>query len=107
MTGSLVIGCFSATGHTAYLAQWVEERVRRIVGSDIVGCFTVLAAQRGMLWGNLDLPGAEDPLGRNRLGTQLGLAAQASSGHPSPSDRLTAGHLGQWAAQFLLRLGRP
>jgi len=35
--------------------------------------FTVLAAQNGMIWCNLDFPGRYDPAGRNRLGTQVGL----------------------------------
>jgi hypothetical protein len=42
--------------------------------------FAVLAAQHGMVWCGLDIPGGCDPLGRNRLGSQLGLATCAIEG---------------------------
>lgn len=41
--------------------------------SHTLSYFTVLAAQHGMIWCNLDIPGRYDPAGRNRLGTQVGL----------------------------------
>ncbi|MBR1089098.1 flavodoxin family protein [Bradyrhizobium manausense] len=31
--------------------------------------FSILAAQHGMLWCGLDIPGGDDPSGRNRLGS--------------------------------------
>ena len=58
--------------------------------------FAVLAAQHGMLWCGLDIPGGgSDPLGRNRLGSQLGLAAQANVGLLEASDIATARYLGK------------
>lgn len=58
--------------------------------------FAVLAAQHGMLWCGLDIPGGHDPEGRNRLGAQLGVAAHAiADGAPDPSDLATARHLGR------------
>ncbi len=66
--------------------------------------FTVLAAQHGMLWCNLDLPGGEDPQGRNRLGTQVGVVAQAASDGVDPHDLLTAAHLGHRVAEWVVRL---
>ncbi|GGR11687.1 flavodoxin family protein [Streptomyces netropsis] len=74
--------------------------------------FTVLAAQHGMHWVNLDLlPGtSEDEL--NRLGGWLGAMGQCA-GDEGPesmkkSDLLTAAHLGQRVAQHaqLLQLAR-
>jgi len=44
-----------------------------------------------MLWCSLDIPGGQDPTGRNRLGTQLGLTSQT----PDAADLATAHHLGR------------
>ena len=66
--------------------------------------FSVLAAQHGMVWCNLDIPGGHDAQGRNRLGTQLGLATQAIDGKLAPEDLLTASHLGRRVASLALRL---
>jgi multimeric flavodoxin WrbA len=56
--------------------------------------FSILAAQHGMLWCGLDIPGGMDPGGRNRLGSGLGLATQVVDGLLDPSDLATARHLG-------------
>jgi multimeric flavodoxin WrbA len=66
--------------------------------------FTVLAAQHGMIWCNLDIPGGEDPSGRNRLGTQVGATSQTASGLVPAGDLLTAGHLGRRVALFVAKL---
>ena len=68
--------------------------------------FTILAAQHGMLWCNLDIPSGHDLLGRNRnrLGTQVGVAAQAVDGALPDADILTARHLGQQVATLALQL---
>ncbi len=65
--------------------------------------FTVLAAQHGMLWCNLDIPGGEDAAGRNRLGTQVGLASQAADGKVAADDLLTATYLGRRVATLVKR----
>lgn len=57
--------------------------------------FAILAAQHGMLWCSLDIPGGSDRHGRNRLGSQLGLATHAVEGVPHSSDLATAHHLGK------------
>ena len=56
--------------------------------------FTILAAQHSMLWCGLDLGAGLDPAGRNRLGNQLGLVAQAVNGVVMDVDLATARHLG-------------
>lgn len=61
--------------------------------------FAVLAAQHGMLWCSLDIPGGVDPEGRNRLGSQLGLATYAVNGAVDPTDIATAQHLGRRLAR--------
>ena len=68
--------------------------------------FSVLAAQHGMLWCNLDLACGQNPSGLNRLGTQLGLASQGNAGVVPESDLLTAAHLGRRLADLLGRLSR-
>jgi NAD(P)H dehydrogenase (quinone) len=65
---------------------------------------SVLASQHGMLWCNLDTPGGEDPSGLNRLGTQVGLASQATAGQIPECDLLTATHLGRRVARLVHRL---
>lgn len=67
--------------------------------------FTVLAAQHGMLWCGLDIPGEADPDGRNRLGSQLGLATHAVDGKHHPSDLATARYLGARLAKLCSRFG--
>lgn len=61
--------------------------------------FAVLAAQHGMLWCGLDIPGGCDPHGRNRLGTQLGLATHAADGMLDDADLVTAHYLGKRLAR--------
>jgi len=63
--------------------------------------FSILAAQHGMLWCSLDIPGGYDPLGRNRLGSQLGLATHAAEGILDASDLATAHHLGRRLTKVL------
>ncbi|UWU66003.1 flavodoxin family protein [Bradyrhizobium sp. NC92] len=62
--------------------------------------FTILAALHGMLWCGLDVPGGEDPTGRNRLGSQLGLATNIIDGALPHSDLTTAEYLGQRLAKL-------
>ncbi|UNO43006.1 flavodoxin family protein [Streptomyces sp. MST-110588] len=72
--------------------------------------FTVLAAQHGMYWVNLDLlPGTEET-DLNRIGGWLGAMAQCP-GREGPemmkkADLLTASHLGQRVAEHTLLLRR-
>ena len=66
--------------------------------------FAVLAAQHGMIWCNLDIPGGYDPQNRNRLGTQMGVSSQQVEGSLPAADLLTAQHLGQQVASLALRL---
>ena len=66
--------------------------------------FSLLAAQHGMIWCNLDIPCGYDALRRNRLGTQLGVASQVVDGALAEEDLLTARHLGRRVAAFALRL---
>ncbi|MDA9447013.1 MULTISPECIES: flavodoxin family protein [Bradyrhizobium] len=67
--------------------------------------FSILAAQHGMLWCGLDIPGGEDPSGRNRLGSQLGLATHLVGGLLPQSDVSTAEYLGQRLAATASRNG--
>jgi multimeric flavodoxin WrbA len=66
--------------------------------------FAVFAAQHGMIWCNLDIPGGYDPKGRNRLGTQVGVASESINGIVNELDLQTATSLGQRVAQLTLRL---
>lgn len=66
--------------------------------------FTVLAAQHGMLWCSLDIPGGNDELGRNRLGSQIGLATQLVDGALPSSDLATAHHLGRRLADVTVSI---
>ncbi|MCV2360398.1 flavodoxin family protein [Paucibacter sp. TC2R-5] len=66
--------------------------------------FSVLAAQHGMIWCGLDIPGGYDSLGRNRLGTQMGVTAQSADGQLSEIDLVTARYLGKRVAQIAKRL---
>lgn len=65
--------------------------------------FSILAAQHGMLWCGLDIPGGEDLAGRNRLGSQLGLATHLIDGSLPQSDLCTAEYLGQRLAKMASR----
>jgi NAD(P)H dehydrogenase (quinone) len=67
--------------------------------------FSILAAQHGMLWCGLDIPGGEDPSGRNRLGSQLGLATHSVDGSLPQSDLGTAEYLGLRLARLASRNG--
>ena len=66
---------------------------------------SILAAQHGMLWCGLDIPGGEDPGGRNRLGSQLGLAAHMIDAALPQCDLSTAEYLGQRLAKMASRNG--
>lgn len=72
---------------------------------DQLHTLTILAAQHGMLWCGLDIPGGEDPGGRNRLGSQLGLATHLVDGVLPQSDLSTAEYLGQRLAKMAGRNG--
>ncbi|MBW7969035.1 flavodoxin family protein [Bradyrhizobium sp. BR 10289] len=87
--------------------RWSEQRwANKIAGGFTTGAcaagdqlhtltyFSILAAQHGMLWCGLDIPGGEDPAGRNRLGSQLGLATHPVGGALPQSDVSTAEYLG-------------
>ena len=67
--------------------------------------FTVLAAQHGMLWCGLDIPGGGDPHDRNRLGNQTGLVCHTVDGEIAVSDLATARHLGERLAWLTARPG--
>ncbi len=66
--------------------------------------FTVLAAQHGMLWVGLNIPGGHDPQGRNRLGAQLGLIAQSTGTTVPTVDLDTASYFGARVAQKAMSL---
>jgi len=68
--------------------------------------FTILAAQHGMLWCGLDIPGGADPQGRNRLGSQSGLATHVVDGALDASDLATARYLGRRLARVAARAGK-
>ena len=72
--------------------------------SHTLAYFTILAAQHGMLWCNLDIPGGQDRDGRNRLGNQLGLVSQLENGALPESDLTTARYLGARLASVAGRL---
>ncbi len=67
--------------------------------------FGVLAAQHGMIWCNLDIPGGIDPQGRNRLGCQAGVVAEIGDGGPQAGDLLTAAYLGRRVARLAGLIG--
>jgi multimeric flavodoxin WrbA len=88
--------------------RWSEQRWARKVAAGFTtgSCangdqghtltyFTVLAAQHGMLWCSLNIPGGNDQRGRNRLGSQIGLATQIVDGELPHSDLATAHYLGR------------
>ncbi|MEZ5773436.1 MAG: flavodoxin family protein [Hyphomicrobiaceae bacterium] len=66
--------------------------------------FSILASQHGMIWCGLDIPSGYDPAGRNRLGTQLGLATETAGDAFVESDLVTAAHLGARVARLAARL---
>ena len=63
----------------------------------------IFAAQHGMLWCGVDIPGGFDRQGRNRLGAQGGLVAHSSDGTVNPLDLETASYLGQRVATLSKR----
>ena len=98
--------------------RWSEQRwANKIAGGFTTGAcasgdqlhtltyFSILAAQHGMLWCGLDIPGGEDPGGRNRLGSQLGLATHLVGDDLPESDLSTAEYLGQRLAKMAGRNG--
>jgi NAD(P)H dehydrogenase (quinone) len=66
--------------------------------------FTILAAQHGMVWIGLDIPGGYDKQGRNRSGSQLGICAQSEGSNLHESDLRTAEYLGLRVAELAVRL---
>lgn len=66
--------------------------------------FSILAAQHGMIWLGLDIPGGYDELGRNTLGSQLGLASHCSGPQINSSDYVTAQYLGERVAKTCIKL---
>jgi NAD(P)H dehydrogenase (quinone) len=62
----------------------------------------ILAAQHGMLWVGVNLPGNHG--GLNRLGVQLGVSAQTSTAHIPAPDLQTAQYLGARVARLANRL---
>jgi NAD(P)H dehydrogenase (quinone) len=60
----------------------------------------IFAAQHGMIWCGLDLPGGQDAHGRNRLGAHLGLVADSSDGSVLDVDCATAKYLGSRTARI-------
>ena len=60
----------------------------------------IFAAQHGMIWSGLDLPGGQDPGGRNRLGAHLGLVADSRDGSVADIDCVTAKYLGNRIARI-------
>lgn len=66
--------------------------------------FTVLAAQHGMLWCGLDLPGGAGADGTNRWGAQTGVVSQAVDGVLDARDLATAKYLGQRVASLAAQL---
>jgi NAD(P)H dehydrogenase (quinone) len=66
--------------------------------------FSVFAAQHGMIWCNLDIPGGYDDAGRNRLGSQVGIVSESINGNVNELDLKTASGLGRRVAALTLRL---
>jgi len=64
---------------------------------------SILAAQHGMLWCGLDIPGGEGCRGLNRVGSQLGLATHLVDGSLPRSDIDTAEYLGGRLARLARR----
>jgi NAD(P)H dehydrogenase (quinone) len=69
--------------------------------------FTVLAAQHGMLWVGINIPGGYDSKGRNRLGAQLGLVSQSTGTLVPDIDLVTAKYFGaRVASKALVLVGK-
>ncbi|HEY9104141.1 flavodoxin family protein [Chitinimonas sp.] len=64
---------------------------------------SILASQHGMLWCNLAVTPGRDPLGRNPLGTQLGVTAQNVEGRVADAYIETARYLGRRIARMASR----
>lgn len=60
----------------------------------------LLAAQHGMLWVNLDIPGGLDKQGRNRLGSQYGVSGQTAMDPLPESDLETGRYMGERVAKL-------
>jgi NAD(P)H dehydrogenase (quinone) len=72
--------------------------------SHTLNYFSVFAAQHAMIWCNLDIPGGYDALGRNRLGTQVGVVSESSDANVNETDLRTAYSLGRRVAELTGRL---
>lgn len=58
----------------------------------------ILSSQHGMLWTGVDIPGANNAIGTNRLGAQSGVIAHSADGLLHETDVLTARYLGRRVA---------
>ncbi|GAB3255929.1 flavodoxin family protein [Chitinimonas naiadis] len=65
--------------------------------------FNILAAQHGMLWCSLAVAAGRDALGRNPLGTHLGVTAQSVEGRVADAYLETARYLGRRIARMASR----
>lgn len=72
--------------------------------SHTLSYFSVFAAQHAMIWCNLDIRGGCDALGRNRLGTQVGVVSESNDGNVNETDLQTAYCLGRRVAELTARL---
>lgn len=66
--------------------------------------FSILAAQHGMLWVNLDMPADHEHNTGSKLNAQLGFAGVSPTGKVSGADKRAAVHLGARVAMFSERL---
>ena len=106
---------FADAGSACWRGQFWADKVAAgfTIGGSLNGdqqgtlsYFATLAAQHGMLWCGLDLPGGKHIDDLNRLGSQLGLCAHSADGSLHPADLATARHLGARAARIADRLRR-
>ncbi|MDH5179033.1 MAG: flavodoxin family protein [Gammaproteobacteria bacterium] len=64
------------------------------------------ASQHGMYWVSLDSAHGYKDSGVNRLGCQLGVVAQATSGNVEKADLATAAYLGKRVAELIKKLAQ-
>ncbi len=74
--------------------------------SHTLAYFSILAAQHGMLWCNLDLPAGYGAHGLNAMGAQMGVVAEAADGVMTRGEIETAAYLGRRIADLAIRLSR-
>ena len=75
--------------------------------SNTLQYFAILAAQHGMIWLGLNVPGDCSPNGLNRLGVQLGASAQSTGSQIPPADLATARYLGSRMAKAVSQFRAP